>query len=74
MFLSFAGCTGIPRDLVPKGFTEFARDHNDVLLGTLILVAYLAAIIFRPGQWGIGQDAPHRKGNELLQHRPTSPT
>jgi hypothetical protein len=53
--LSFAGCTGIPRDLVPKGFTEYARDHNDIMLGTLVLIIYLAVIIFRPGQWGIGR-------------------
>ena len=55
LFLSFAGCTGIPRDLVPKAFTEFMRDHNDIVLGTLVLIVYLAAIIFRPGQWAIGQ-------------------
>ncbi|MBI3702033.1 MAG: DUF2029 domain-containing protein [Afipia sp.] len=56
LLLSFAGCTGIPRDLVPKGFTEFMRDHNDIMLGTLVLIVYLATIIFRPGQWGIGRD------------------
>lgn len=56
LILSFAGCTGIPRDLVPKGFTEFARDHNDILLGTLILIVYLAAIILKPQRWGIMDD------------------
>jgi len=60
--LSFAGCTGIPRDLVPRGFTEFARDHNDIMLGTLVLIVYLAVIIFRPGQWGIGMNAPRDMG------------
>jgi alpha-1,2-mannosyltransferase len=60
LLLSFAGCTGIPRDLVPKGFTEFMRDHNDILLGTLVLIVYLAVIIFRPWQWGVGQDVSSR--------------
>lgn len=60
LLLSFAGCTGIPRDLVPKGFTEFARDHNDILLGTLVLIVYLAAIIFRSERWGIGKDRSDR--------------
>ena len=71
LFLSFAGCTGIPRDLVPKGFTEYARDHNDILLGTLVLIIYLAAIIFRPIQWGIGQEAVRADGAEATAHSPT---
>ncbi len=66
LVLSFAGCTGIPRDLVPAGFTEFARDHNDIMLGTLVLIVYLAAIIFRPGQWGIGGESDPETNNKML--------
>ena len=64
LFLSFAGCTGIPRDLVPKGFTEFARDHNDIMLGTLVLIVYLAAVVFRPMQWGIGRGGAAETGEK----------
>ncbi len=54
LILSFIGCTGIPRDLVPRSFTEFMRDHNDIMLGTLVLIVYLAVVIRFPQRWGIG--------------------
>jgi glycosyl transferase family 87 len=55
LILSFIGCTGIPRDLVPRGFTEFMRDHNDIVFGTLVLMVYLAVIICKPQHWRIGE-------------------
>lgn len=54
LVLSFIGGTGIPRDLAPHALTDFMRDHNDIMWGTLVLIVYLAVLVFRPQAWGIG--------------------
>ncbi|MGP8122300.1 MAG: hypothetical protein ACLP8B_17490, partial [Xanthobacteraceae bacterium] len=51
---SFIGGTGIPRDLAPHALTDFMRDHDDIMWGTLVLIVYLATIIIVPKNWGIG--------------------
>jgi hypothetical protein len=56
LVLSFIGGTGIPRDLAPRALTEFMRDHDDIMWGALVLIVYLATIIFFPRNWGIGTD------------------
>jgi hypothetical protein len=53
LILSFIGGTGIPRDLAPHALTDFMRDHDDIMWGTLVLIVYLATIIFLPRNWGI---------------------
>ncbi len=65
LILSFIGCTTIPRDLVPTGFNEFMRDHNDILLGTLVLIVYLAAIVFGAGRWGIEPDSARQSARTV---------
>lgn len=45
--ISFVGCTGIPRDLVPAAATEFAKRYNAILLGSLVLIVPLAACVLR---------------------------
>lgn len=45
--VSFVGCTGIPRDLVPGAVTEFAVRHNSILLGALVLIVPLAVCAVR---------------------------
>ncbi|MGP8121379.1 MAG: glycosyltransferase family 87 protein [Xanthobacteraceae bacterium] len=54
LVLSFIGGTGIPRDLAPHALTDFMRDHDDIMWGTLVLIIYLATIIIVPKNWGIG--------------------
>jgi hypothetical protein len=51
--VSFLLCTGIPRDIVPRGWTEFMRMHSDIAWGTLVLLIYSAVIIRSPRRWGI---------------------
>lgn len=53
--LSFILCTGIPRDIVPRAYTEFMRMHSDIAWGTLVLVIYLATIVWYPRRWGIAR-------------------
>jgi len=57
LILSFIGGTGIPRDLAPRALTDFMRDHDDIMWGTLVLIVYLATLIFYPKNWGIGGTA-----------------
>lgn len=52
---SFILCTTIPRDIVPRAYNEFMRMHSDITWGTLVLVIYLAAIVWCPQCWGIRQ-------------------
>jgi hypothetical protein len=62
--LSFIGCTGIPRDLVPRGFTEFMRDHNDIVFGALVLIVYCAVLICFPKRLRIGKEV-HQPGGTI---------
>ena len=55
LVISFILCTGIPRDIVPRGYTEFMRMHSDIAWGTLVLIVYLAAIVWNPQRWGIAR-------------------
>jgi hypothetical protein len=48
-------CTGIPRDIVPQAWTEFMRMHSDIAWGTLVLIVYLATIVWSPQRWGIAR-------------------
>jgi len=54
LVLSFVGCTGIPRDLVPRAFTDFMRAHHDIVAGTLVLLVYLTVIVALPRRFGLG--------------------
>lgn len=45
--ISFIGCTGIPRDLVPAAATEFAKRYNTILFGSLVLIVPLAMCVVR---------------------------
>jgi alpha-1,2-mannosyltransferase len=56
--VSFILCTGIPRDIVPRAYTEFMRMHSDIAWGTLVLIVYLAAIVWNPQRWGIARVRP----------------
>ena len=57
--VSFILCTTIPRDLVPRAFSEFLRARSDMTWGTLALVIYLAQIIVSPQNWAMV--APRRQ-------------
>jgi hypothetical protein len=57
--VSFILCTGIPRDIVPRAYTEFMRMHSDIAWGTLVLIVYLAAITWNPQRWGIARVRPN---------------
>ncbi len=50
--VTFVLCTGIPRDIVPRAFTEYMRVHSDIAWGTLVLIVYLAALVWTPQRWG----------------------
>jgi hypothetical protein len=56
--VSFILCTGIPRDIVPRAYTEFMRMHSDIAWGTLVLIVYLTAITWNPQRWGIARVRP----------------
>jgi hypothetical protein len=56
--VSFILCTGIPRDIVPRTYTEFMRVHSDIAWGTLVLIVYLATITWNPQRWGIARVRP----------------
>lgn len=53
--MSFLLCTGIPRDIVPRYVTEFMRMHSDIAYGTLVLIVYLAVMIWKPQWWNIAR-------------------
>jgi hypothetical protein len=53
--VSFILCTGIPRDIVPRAFTEYMRMHSDIAWGTVVLIVYLAAIVWQPWRWNIAR-------------------
>ncbi|MGM5025722.1 glycosyltransferase family 87 protein [Tardiphaga sp. 862_B3_N4_1] len=53
LVVSFIFCTGIPRDIAPKAFNLFMTMHSDITWGTLVLLPYIAIIVFRPFQWQI---------------------
>lgn len=67
LILSFIGGTGIPRDLAPRALTDFMRDHDDIMWGSLVLIVYLATLVFVPRNWGIGGSA------DLVAQRPVDP-
>ncbi len=50
--------SGIPRELVPRAFSEFMRMHSDIVYATLILIVYFAVIIKSPGRWAILPTVP----------------
>ena len=58
LVLTFAGTTGIPRDIVPKAITAVTGDLSNIMFGTLVEIIYLAVIMIRPEYWNIrcGQD------------------
>lgn len=62
LVISFILCTGIPRDIVPRAFTEYMRMHSDIAWGTLVLIVYLAAIVWQPQRWGLA-----RQGKQTAQ-------
>ncbi|MDB5619187.1 MAG: hypothetical protein JWQ24_3425 [Tardiphaga sp.] len=55
LVLSFFLGTGIPRDIAPRGWTEFMRMHSDISWGTLVLIVYLAMLMIFPQRWGIAR-------------------
>ena len=57
LVLSFS-LSGIPREIVPRAFSEFMRMHSDIVYATLILIVYFAVIIRSPERWGILTAAP----------------
>jgi len=64
---SFMLCTGIPRDIVPRAWTEFMRMHSDITWGTLVLIIYLAVLMGYPRRWGMARTAASRP-DEPLRH------
>lgn len=58
LVIGFTLGTGIPRDIVPRGWTEFMRMHSDISWGTLALIVYLAVLMIFPGRWGIAPSKP----------------
>jgi hypothetical protein len=63
--LSFS-CSGIPREIVPRAFSEFMRMHSDSVYATLVLIVYFAIIIRSPGRWGILSTAPSQNPRSEL--------
>jgi hypothetical protein len=57
LLLSYS-LSGIPREIVPRAFSEFMRMHSDIVYATLILTVYFAVIIRSPQRWGILPAAP----------------
>jgi len=52
--------SGIPREIVPRAFSEFMAMHSDIIYATLILIVYFGLIIKTPGRWGILPSEPSR--------------
>ncbi len=52
LVLSFS-LSGIPREIVPRAFSEFMGMHSDIIYATLVLIVYFAVIIKSPERWGI---------------------
>jgi Glycosyltransferase family 87 len=52
LVLSFS-LSGIPREIVPRAFSEFMRMHSDIIYATLVLIVYFAIMIRSPERWGI---------------------
>lgn len=52
LVLSFI-LTGIPREIVPRAYSEFMRMHSDTVYGTIILLIYLGLMLRKPFRWGI---------------------
>jgi hypothetical protein len=57
LLLSFS-LSGIPREIVPRAFSEFMKMHSDIVYATLVLIVYFAVIIRSPERWGILPAAP----------------
>ena len=57
LVLSFS-LSGIPREIVPRAFSEFMGMHSDIIYATLVLIVYFAVIIKSPERWGIPPAAP----------------
>jgi hypothetical protein len=53
LILTFAGTTGIPRDIVPKAVTAVTGDFSNIMFGTLIQIVYFAVIMIHPARWNI---------------------
>jgi hypothetical protein len=51
--------TGIPREIVPRAYSEFMRMHSDSVYATLLLLVYLGMLIRFPKSWGVPQSAPN---------------
>ncbi len=57
LVLSFS-LSGIPREIVPRAFSDFMRMHSDIVYATVALIVYLAVIITSPARWGILPSRP----------------
>jgi hypothetical protein len=43
--------TGIPREIVPRAYSEFMQMHSDAVYATILLLVYLGAMIRSPERW-----------------------
>jgi Glycosyltransferase family 87 len=50
--------SGIPREMVPRAFSEFMGMHSDIVYATLILIVYFGVMIKSPWRWGILPTSP----------------
>ena len=50
--------SGIPREIVPRAFSDFMGMHSDIIYATLILIVYFGLIIKTPGRWSILPSEP----------------
>jgi hypothetical protein len=43
--------TGVPREIVPRAYSEFMWMHSDAVYATMMLLVYLGAMIRSPERW-----------------------
>jgi hypothetical protein len=65
LVLSFI-LTGIPREIVPRAYSEFMGMHSDAVYGTSLLLIYLGAMIRRPERFEIGANKHPSSGDRAL--------
>jgi hypothetical protein len=68
LIVSFS-LSGIPREIVPRAFSEFMKMHSDMVFATMVLLIYLGMMIRTPERWGIDAAEP---GDEAKQAAPVA--
>jgi hypothetical protein len=69
LIVTFILGTGIPRDIVPRGWTEFMRMHSDISWSTLVLIVYFAVLMISPQRWAIARTNHNVSPRRSVPHR-----